>query len=130
MKIYCCGCRVKVRALLTNGAEIYPNRRDLANIPFWKCKVCRNHVGCHHKSNNPTRPLGCIPTLEIRKARQHIHKLLDPIWKSKVMKRRELYNKIAEETGREPYHTANIRSVEEARDVYRAIIKIKKFYTP
>lgn len=120
MKIYCCGCGDKIEARLTDGKEIYPHRSDLYSLPFWKCDVCGNFVGCHHKTKDRTQPLGCISTPEIRKARQHIHKILDPIWQSGKMKRKELYEYISEKTGW-PYHTAKIRSVEEAREIYKIV---------
>jgi hypothetical protein len=123
-EIYCCGCSEKVSARLTDGAEIYPHRRDLAALPFWKCDSCGNHVGCHHKTSNPTNPLGCIPTPEIKSARQHIHRILDPIWKSKRMSRRAVYAEVAQRLGRKDYHTANIRSLDEARHVYRIVKEI------
>lgn len=123
--IYCCGCSEKVFARLTDGAEIYPHRRDLSNLPFWKCDTCGNHVGCHHKTSNPTNPLGCIPTPEIKNARQHIHRILDPIWQSGRMKRNAVYAEVARRLGRKGYHTANIRSVDEARQVYRIVKEIR-----
>lgn len=123
-EIYCCGCSGKVPARLTDGAEIYPHRRDLSTLPFWKCDSCGNHVGCHHKTSNPTNPLGCIPTPEIKSARQHIHRILDPIWKSKRMTRRAVYAEVAQRLGRKDYHTANIRSLDEARHVYRIVKEI------
>lgn len=123
-EIYCCGCSRKVPARLTDGAEIYPHRRDLSTLPFWKCDSCGNHVGCHHKTSNPTNPLGCIPTPEIKSARQHIHRILDPIWKSKRMSRRAVYAEVAQRLGRKDYHTANIRSLDEARHVYRIVKEI------
>jgi len=120
MLIHCCGCEKKVEARLTDGCEIYPHRSDLKSLPFWKCDACGNYVGCHHKTKNRTQPLGCIPTPEIKNARQNIHKLLDPIWRSGNIKRRELYKILSDRLGW-GYHTANIRSVEEARKVYRII---------
>ena len=122
--IYCCGCSSDVNARLTDGAEIYPHRRDLASLPFWKCDACGNFVGCHHKTKQRTAPLGCIPTPEIKEARSHIHRVLDPLWKSGRFKRRELYSKIANSLGIKEYHTAELRSVEQARDAYRAILEI------
>lgn len=118
MNIYCCGCTKKIEARLTDGGEIYPHRQDLKSLPFWKCDICGNCVGCHHKTKNRTQPLGCIPTKEIKNARQHIHKLIDPIWKSGRMTRKQLYKRLSDELGWK-YHTANIKSVEEARQVYR-----------
>lgn len=129
-KIYCCDCRKKVDARLTDGKEIYPHREDLYNLPFWKCDNCKNFVGCHHKTKNRVRPLGCIPTKEIKEARKHIHKLLDPIWKSGIIKRNALYNKICQELNyieysKHKYHTAQIRSMNEARDVYKILLNIR-----
>ena len=121
MLIRCCGCNSeKVQARLTDGSEIYPHREDLHELPFWKCDKCGNHVGCHHKTSNRTAPLGCIPTQEIKNARQHIHKILDPLWQSKKYKRSYIYMKISEFIGWK-YHTASIRDIEEARNIYRFI---------
>jgi hypothetical protein len=123
-QIYCCGCVGNVKARLTSGAEIYAHRPDLAALPFWKCDACGNHVGCHHKTANRTEPLGCIPTPEIRKARSHIHAILDPLWKGKKKARGRVYGKLASKLGLKEYHTADIRSVEQARDVWRAVKEI------
>lgn len=126
MEIRCCGCNEKVEARLTNGKEIYSHCPDLHNLPFWKCDECGNFVGCHHKTKDRTRPLGCIPTPEIRKARGHIHKILDPLWqnaKRKNAKRKEIYELISDDLGYK-YHTANIRSIDEARKIYRFILTI------
>lgn len=121
MEIRCCGCRKdRVKARLTDGREVYPHRKDLADLPFWKCDDCRNFVGCHHKTKNRTKPLGCIPTKEIKNARQHIHKILDPMWQGGWRKRSELYARISERFGWK-YHTAQIRTVEEAREIYKFI---------
>ena len=119
-EIYCCGCGEKVQARLTDGGEIYPHRQDLYSLPFWKCDACGNYVGCHHKTKNRTAPLGCIPTPELKNARNYIHRLLDPIWQSGKMGRKEIYKKRSDELGWK-YHTAQIRSVEEARKVYRIV---------
>jgi len=123
MKIYCCGCQKEILARLTDGAEIYPHRSDLQDLPFWKCDRCGNHVGCHHKTKNRTTPLGCIPTGELRNARKEIHKILDPLWKSGRMDRKTLYATISEHLGRR-FHSAEIRSIEEAREIYRLIRKL------
>lgn len=72
---------------------------------------------------NPPKPLGVIATKEVKNARQHIHALIDPVWESKKIKRSDLYKKISKSIGYE-YHNAEIRSIEQARDVYRAAKKI------
>lgn len=125
-KIYCCGCQHDVSARLTDGAEVYPHRSDLKDLPFWKCDGCGNFVGCHHKTKTPTKPLGVIPTPELKDARQKIHKILDPIWQNGLMERAKVYHEIACSLGIQKYHTAEIRTLDEARKVYRAILEIKK----
>lgn len=121
LSLYCCGCKKDVMARLTHGGEVYPHREDLADLPFWKCDTCKNWVGCHHKTKRRTKPLGNIPTKEIKNARQHIHKILDPIWKTGKMPRGKVYAKIARAIGCEQYHTAEIKTVEEAREVYKIV---------
>jgi hypothetical protein len=122
--LYCCGCQKDVVARLTDGREVYPHRPDLASLPFWRCDDCGNTVGCHHKTKDRTRPLGVIPTKELKDARQHIHRILDPLWKSKRFGRRELYGMIADALDAPEYHTAEIRTVEQARTVYRIVREI------
>lgn len=124
-KLYCCECNGKTEARLTDGTEIYPHRNDLAKLPFWICDTCKNYVGCHHKTANPTEPLGCIATEEIKNARKHIHAILDPLWKRGKYKRGQLYKIISDRIGWR-YHTAQIRTIEEARAAYRIIKELSK----
>lgn len=121
--LYCCACQADVQARLTDGREVYPHRPDLAGLPFWRHDACGGFVGCHHRTANPTRPLGNIPTPELRQARRHIHALLDPLWRRGLMARSTMYRAISREIGRE-YHTAELRTIEEARKVYRIIRRI------
>ena len=116
MKIYCCECEKEVDARLTCGAEIYKHRRDLYHLSFWKCDDCGNYVGCHNNVGNKIKPLGCIPNDKIRKLRNKIHQIIDPIWKNQIMNRKSIYKKISERLGYE-YHTANLKSVEECQKV-------------
>lgn len=113
--LYCCECRSDSLARLTDGAEIYPHRQDLKSLPFWKCETCGNYVSCRRGT---TLPLGVIPTPELRDARRHIHNVIDPIWKSGEMDRTELYAALSKELGY-TYHTAEIRTLEEARKIWR-----------
>ena len=124
MKIYCCNCEMDVEARLTNGAETYPHREDLHSLPFWICE-CGNFVGCHYKTSNPTKPLGCIASPEIKSARGHLHTLLDPIWQSGIISRTGLYKRISDKLGYK-YHTAELRCIDEGRRVYRVIQEIGK----
>lgn len=123
MKIYCCGCEADIAARLTDGLEIYPHRPDLATLPFWRCDACGNFVGCHHKTKQRTRPLGCIPTTKIKHARRNIHSILDPLWKEGLIPRGKIYNQISQELGRK-YHTAEIRSLQEAEVVRQIVLRI------
>jgi hypothetical protein len=125
MKIYCVQCQNDVDARLTDGVEIYPHRPDLGELPFWKCDACKNYVGCHHKTSDRTKPLGNIPNKEIKAARQHIHKILDPLWQSGQLKRGQLYARVSKAICYQ-YHTAEIRSVDEARRIYNVIREIAK----
>lgn len=118
--IYCTGCSKDVEARLTDGKEIYPHRPDLYSLPFWKCDTCNNCVGCHHKTSNPTRPLGVIATPELKRERMKIHALLDPLWKSGKISRKKLYQELTFRLGRE-YHTAELRNLYEVNEIIKAL---------
>lgn len=118
MKIHCCGCECDVDARLVSGKDIYIQRPDLYETPFWLCDTCGNYVGCHHKTTNKTKPLGVIPTTEIRKARRMIHELIDPVWQSGKVSRSVLYGIISKKIGKR-FHTAEIRTIDEAREIYK-----------
>ncbi len=100
-------------ARLTDGGEIYPHRPDLESLPFWKCDTCGNFVGCHHKTKQRTRPLGCIPTPEMKEVRKRIHAVLDPLWRDGGMKRQAVYALMTEHMGWK-FHTGHTRSLAEA----------------
>ena len=120
MKIYCCKCEKYVVVKKINGRQAYRHRSDLRHLNFWQCETCSNFVGCHKGTD---KPLGNIPTKKIKKARVEIHALIDPIWKSGKMKRNDIYNYITEKIGWN-YHTAKIRTIEEAREVYKICIEL------
>lgn len=123
MEIFCTVCKCDVQARLTDGKERYPHRPDLYDIPFWRCDTCGNYVGCHHKTDNPTRPLGCIASPEILSARKKIHAILDPLWKSGKIKRGKAYAHVTHRLGYE-YHNGEIRTVEEARTIYKIVAQL------
>lgn len=124
-QIYCCGCGSVVGARLTDGREIYPGRRNLRKLPFWRCDCCGNFVGCHWKTKDRTMPLGSIPTPELRNARKHLHLLIDPLWQSGRLSRADVYARLSDALGR-PYHTGEINSVDDARQLYRIARTIAK----
>ncbi len=121
-KIWCCACERDVRAALVTGEVVYPHRPDLAGKNFWRCPTCGAYVGCHPGS---TRPLGNLPTPELRRARGHIHAVLDPLWKGRCFSRDKIYAEISRRIGRE-YHTGEIKTIEEARDVWRIVRGIER----
>lgn len=127
MLLECVECKLTVEARLVDGKEVYPHRPDLHSLPFWKCDDCGNFVGCHHKTKDRTRPLGCIPNKEIKEARKHIHALLDPLWKNGHIGRKKLYKELSRQLGYE-YHTAELKDIDEARKVYRLIQDIKRLH--
>ena len=125
MKIYCCQCEKDVAANRVKGKYIYPHRIDLMSIDVWQCPTCSNYVGCHSKSKTPFKPLGVIPSKGLRIARTHIHRLLDPLWINKIITRDALYKLLAKSLGISEFHTAEIRTLEDARIVYKILKKIK-----
>ena len=125
MKIYCCNCIQDIKARLTDGGEIYPHRSDLKNLPFWKCDKCQQFVGCHHKTSDRTKPLGVIPSPEIKKKRQEIHRLIDSVWQCGRMRRGDIYKKLSKAVGKQ-YHTAEIRTTKEADLVIKEARLIRK----
>lgn len=130
LTLYCTGCEQEVQARLTDGHERYPHRPDLYDLPFWKCDTCGAWVGCHHKTDNPTKPLGYLATPAILDARKKIHALLDPLWKSGKIKRGQAYayvtNRMIKQTGDQlyQYHNGEIKTLDEARQVYKIVAQL------
>lgn len=122
MKIKCIPCKKDVPANRVDGTIIYPHRPDLKYLDFFQCPYCKNHVGTHKES---IKPLGCIVSKEVKKARIFIHDLIDPFWKSGKMKRSQIYKKISDKLVWE-YHTGNIRDIQEARKIYKICLEIVK----
>ena len=121
MKIKCCGCDDDVEADLVKGSSIYTGWTQLYEKQFWKCPVCKNYVGCHPGTE---KPLGSIPTKELRTARGHIHKILDPLWKGGQRKRGSVYAELSRRLGYS-YHSGEVSTIEEARKIYRIIQEMR-----
>lgn len=119
--IYCVECASEKECKMIKGDIAYPHRKDLFVKSFWQCPDCGNFVGTHNKGLS-SKPLGCIPNKEMKNARMHIHSILDPIWKTKKLSRSEIYKRISDKVGYE-YHTAELRSLDEARKIY-VIVKV------
>lgn len=125
MIIFCCTCNQDVEAELANGQFVYPRRADLYELPFWLCPTCHNSVGCHHKTSDRTKPLGVIPSIQIKNYRKQIHEIMDPIWKLGLMPRGKVYAKLSKSLDR-PYHTAEIRTQGEAELIIEAIKQLRQ----
>lgn len=91
----------------------------------WVCPNCKNYVGNDPKTN---KPLGIIPTKDLRYWRQAIHSRLDPLWKGGHLSRSKTYKIIAKSLGVKEYHTANVRSWEEARAILRIVDELRDKY--
>ena len=115
--LYCVQCKDEVKPIKTNGKEIYPHRKDLYHLTFYKCPQCGNYVGCHKGTNTA---LGCIPTKELKQARIKAHNYMDSFWKSGRVKRNKIYKSLTEHFGYE-YHNGNTKSVEECEEAIKVI---------
>lgn len=75
----CIHCRKPSRR--TNGAEIYPNRPDLAERVAYKCDPCGAYVG----ADSEGRPVGYPANAQLRAARKSlIAEVIEPLWKGAV----------------------------------------------
>ena len=57
---------------------------------------CDSYVGCHRGTS---RPLGTPANATLRAARNEAHRLFDPMWKQRGMKRKEAYAWLAAKLG-------------------------------
>lgn len=81
---------------LADGAEIYPPRRDLHHLSFWKCDPCDAWVGCHRGT---FKTMGYPANAELRKMRMRFHASFDPIWRDSDLSRKSAYRLLAKEMG-------------------------------
>lgn len=126
MKIFCTGCQIEVDARFTDAKEVYPARPELAALRFYIHDVCGASVGCH---KGTTKPLGFLATPEVKKWRKIIHGILDPLWHTRRIPRGKAYAYISHRLGR-TYHTAEIYSVEEAKQIYEIVKTLKDRLDP
>lgn len=90
---YCHG-----QAKQVTGAVLYPHRPALASKRFFFCEPCNAYCGTHPDG----RPLGRLADAPLRRARQYVHQLFDP-----------LYEKVAEAYDGED--NSRLRNVARAR---------------
>ncbi len=113
MLIYCCYCLTYIDARLTTGDEIYPHKPNLKDMPFWVCTTCHNFIGCHHKTKTPTKPLGTIPTVEIRQLRLQAHEGINRLQRIRRTSTHKIYRMLSLCVGRE-FHCGHLSTIEEA----------------
>lgn len=53
-----------------------------------------------------------------------IHAVIDPLWRKRGIRRVEIYARMSAEVGKN-FHSAEIRSVEEATEAYKAALRIR-----
>lgn len=87
-------CPCGLKAELVGGQAIYPHRKDLYSLNFYKCS-CGSYVGCH---KGTTSPLGTPASYEVRKARSAAHRAFDSLWRNACdnkMERKKCYRMLA-----------------------------------
>lgn len=127
MQIYCCNCEKDVEAAQITGEQAYPHLPSLFVKKFWQCPHCHNFVGAHEKGPLAGHPFGVIATPELKRLRQQIHNLIDPLWKIMRIDRKVIYKKMSKAMGKE-YHTGEIRTIEEAEQALMHARKINTYY--
>ena len=86
----CPSCGQKLT--LVTGKKLHPYTIEAWKKYFWMCCECLMWVGCHPNSK---KPLGTVADYELRQLRIECHDLIDPLWKSRQIERRELYDKLS-----------------------------------
>lgn len=131
--LYCQACQKQVKTLAVNGATIYPHRPDLYQKVFLQCPHCHNYTMADEiKSTDSFRTWErrhkkkTIPTATSRRSRYKIHKLIDPVWKSGIMSRADIYKRLSAATGVRNYHNSSLcdekieaKAMREAEKIYR-----------
>lgn len=121
MQVKCLPCGGYVSAELVHGDDVYPHRPDLHDKMFYRCPHCGGFVGCHPHTVNP---LGCIPTEEIKRGRLYIHNTIDPLWKRKLISRKEIYKRLSAAVGYS-YHNGQVDNIKDLRKAYAEAKKIR-----
>lgn len=83
------------KAPWVENKEIYGKNYGKSYMCYY-CKDCDAYVGCHQNSKVP---LGTMANKSLRRWRKMTHRVLDPLWKSGQMKRKDVYRKLKEHFG-------------------------------
>lgn len=88
-----CDCCSSYAVKLINEAEICTIPRRRWPLIYY-CVNCRARVGCHPGT---AFPLGFMANGYIRRLRATLHETLDPLWRSGLATRTEIYSWLAKE---------------------------------
>jgi hypothetical protein len=117
IKASCVHCGNECRK--TDGKEIYPHRKDLHSLVFFKCDPCDARVGAHKNSG---KPLGYAANSETQRARSYVHSILDPIWKKARTRsaRSVVYKYLSQKMGIDRKKThVGMFDIEQCRQAWR-----------
>jgi hypothetical protein len=121
--IFCCECNDKIFCDLKTGKDIYPHRQDLKNKQFWQCPNCKGFVGIHKHSYTKLKPLGCIPTKELKEWRKKAHTAIDSIWnKYRWANRTSVYQSLSAKFGYS-FHVGHTRTIEECKQAIKYAVE-------
>lgn len=105
----------KKEAKFGPNEEFYGKRYGKSYLCYY-CLDCRAYVGTH---NNTEKPLGTMANTSLRKMRQHVHGILDPLWKSGKMSRRSVYQMLSDKLGRDVH--VGWSNEEECKEIIRLL---------
>lgn len=118
-------------AEFVNGNRIYSTPGPWNRLWFWACFDCLAWVGCHKRNHQYGRkgdePFGILANEELRNAKRHVHRLLDPLWQQKGISRKEAYRVLADAMGisKNDCHVGMF-DLERCREAYRALMKVHR----
>lgn len=121
---YCTHCNQEVEAFSAPASDIFGPHFRFANQIVYVCPYCKNYV----EANRDFKPAGVIPTAELRKAKNYILSVLNPVFDRKMMSRKEVYLKLSKVVyeNRKNLKISDIRDLDEARKVYAAVKKFRE----
>lgn len=75
-------------AKFVTGEYVHPFQPRHKNKNYYICVACDAYVGCHKGTR---KALGTLANDELRILRMKVHIAFDPLWRSKVITRKEAY---------------------------------------
>lgn len=87
----------KKQARFCENKEIYGRNYGKSYMCYY-CQDCDARVGVHN--NRADKPLGTMANKELRHLRVKVHSIIDPLWKSGKMKRKQVYKLLEDTFGR------------------------------